>query len=50
MGLLLAGIILWIIGKATKIKIIETIGFYMMIAGAILFALGFAGIHIPLPF
>jgi hypothetical protein len=49
MSLLIAGIILWIIGKVTKIQIIETLGFYAIIAGAVLWALSFAGINIPLP-
>jgi hypothetical protein len=49
MSLLLAGVVLFIIGKVAKIQIIETLGFYAMIAGAVLWALSFAGINIPLP-
>jgi hypothetical protein len=50
MSLILVGFALWIIGKVAKIQILETIGFYVMIAGAILWVIGLAGIHIPLPF
>jgi hypothetical protein len=50
MSLFIAGVALWIIGKVAKIQTIETIGFYLMLAGGILWALGMAGIHIPVPF
>lgn len=47
---MLAGIILYIAGKVTKIKALETIGFYAIIIGIVIWGLSFAGINIPVPF
>jgi hypothetical protein len=49
MGLVIYGAIFWVIGKIAKIKLLETVGYYMIIAGGILFILGMVGLNIPLP-
>lgn len=42
-----AGIVLWVIGKIAKSGPIEKIGFYCIIGGVVIMALGFLGIGIP---
>ena len=49
MGLVIWGAILFVIGKVVKQHTIERIGFWMMIAGVVLFGLGFFGISLPIP-
>jgi len=49
MGLIIYGVVAWVLGNITKIKVLETLGYYMIIGGVILFAAGFVGINIPLP-
>jgi hypothetical protein len=49
MGLIIYGVVAWVIGNITKIKILETLGYYMIIGGVILFGLQFVGISLPIP-
>ena len=42
-----AGIVLYVIGKITKSGAIEKIGFYAIIFGLIIMAVGFFGFSLP---
>lgn len=49
MSLIIAGAILWIVGKVAKISWLETVGFWAMVIGGVLWGLSFVGINIPIP-
>lgn len=52
MSMIWSGLLLMIVGKVLKIKIIDTIGYIMVIAGIVLWGLSLIGISLPimLPF
>jgi hypothetical protein len=49
MSLIIAGAVLWIVGKIAKISWLQTVGFWAMVIGGVLFGLSFVGINIPIP-
>lgn len=48
MGLLLWGVVLWLVGKIVKIPILETVGKILIAVAVVSFGLGLIGIHLPL--